>query len=84
MKIDEPKTPYVTEEEFRKVCAEDEDYVKEFGDDIPMGNEIKLSADIVDIRSCEANNNSAMDMSDGGGKDIGGSGYMNINKEIMI
>ena len=33
MKIDEPKTPYVTEEEFKKICAEDPDYVKEFGDE---------------------------------------------------
>ena len=31
MKIDEPKTPYVTDEEFNKLCAEDPDYVKEFG-----------------------------------------------------
>jgi len=26
MKIDEPKTPYVTDEEFRKLCEEDPDY----------------------------------------------------------
>jgi hypothetical protein len=26
MKIDEPKTPYVTDEEFQKLCAEDPDY----------------------------------------------------------
>ena len=31
MKIDEPKTPYVTEEEFKKLCEEDPDYVREFG-----------------------------------------------------
>ena len=31
MKIDEPKTPYVTDEEFNKLCAEDPDYQKEFG-----------------------------------------------------
>lgn len=29
MKIDEPKTPYVTDEEFRKICAEDPDYNSE-------------------------------------------------------
>jgi len=26
MKIDEPKTPYVTDEEFKKLCDEDEEY----------------------------------------------------------
>lgn len=26
MKIDEPKTPYVTEEEFRRLCEEDPDW----------------------------------------------------------
>ena len=26
MKIDEPKTPYVTDEEFKKLCDEDPDY----------------------------------------------------------
>ena len=31
MKIDEPKTPYVTDEEFKKLCEDDPDYVKEFG-----------------------------------------------------
>mmetsp|Transcript_5501 Transcript_5501/g.9336 ORF Transcript_5501/g.9336 Transcript_5501/m.9336 type:complete len:156 (-) Transcript_5501:460-927(-) len=31
MKIDEPKTPYVTDEEFKKLCEDDEDYVREFG-----------------------------------------------------
>ena len=29
MKIDEPKTPYVTDEEFNKLCEEDPDYQKE-------------------------------------------------------
>ena len=28
MKIDEPKTPYVTDEEFQRLCAEDPDYQK--------------------------------------------------------
>ena len=26
MKIDEPKTPYVTDEEYKKLCDEDPDY----------------------------------------------------------
>ena len=29
MRIDEPKTPYVTDEEFRKLCEEDPDYQAE-------------------------------------------------------
>ena len=29
MKIDEPKTPYVTEEEFQRLCAEDPDWAAE-------------------------------------------------------
>jgi hypothetical protein len=33
MKIDEPKTPYVTDEEFKKLCDEDEEYQKAFGKD---------------------------------------------------
>ena len=32
MKIDEPKTPYVTDEEFKKLCDEDPDYKREFGE----------------------------------------------------
>ena len=31
MKIDEPKTPFVTEEEFQRLCEEDPEYMKEFG-----------------------------------------------------
>ena len=31
MKIDEPKTPYVTDEEFKRLCEEDEEYKKAFG-----------------------------------------------------
>ena len=34
MIIDEPKTPYVTDEEFKKLCEEDPDYVAEFGDQV--------------------------------------------------
>ena len=34
MKIDEPKTPYVTDEEFKQLCMQDPDYVKEMGLDI--------------------------------------------------
>lgn len=33
MKIDEPKTPYVTDEEFKRLCDEDEEYQKAFGND---------------------------------------------------
>ena len=29
MKIDEPKTPFVTDEEFNKLCEDDPDYQKE-------------------------------------------------------
>lgn len=29
MKIDEPKTPYVTEEEFRKLCEQDPEWQAE-------------------------------------------------------
>ena len=36
MKIDEPKTPYVTDEEFKKLCDEDEEYQK----CIHLGNRI--------------------------------------------
>ena len=31
MKIDEPKTPYVTDEEFKQMCMADPDYVREMG-----------------------------------------------------
>jgi len=44
MKIDEPKTPYVTDEEFKKLCDEDPDYAKEFGNQV------------VDFNSQEAEN----------------------------
>ena len=33
MKIDEPKTPYVSEEEFKKLCESDPEYMKAFGDE---------------------------------------------------
>ena len=39
MKIDEPKTPYVTEEEFEKLCADDPDYQKEFGKQVEVGSQ---------------------------------------------
>ena len=55
MKIDEPKTPYVTEQEFQKICAEDEDYVAEFGE------ELKVQPD---VQSIEVGAGSAMDMSE--------------------
>ena len=33
MKIDEPKTPFVSEEEFKKMCEADPEYMKQFGPD---------------------------------------------------
>jgi|OM-RGC.v1.032951829 hypothetical protein len=75
MKIDEPKTPYVTDEEFRKLCEEDEEYQKEFGDrseGSDMDVDMKIAKDVIDMKSIEANNDSAMDcMSGGDGVDIG-------------
>lgn len=44
MKIDEPKTPFISEEEFKKMCEDDPDYMKEFGNE---GKE-------VDVKSHEA------------------------------
>ena len=48
MKIDEPKTPYVTDEEFKKLCEEDPDYQKQI-----LGN--------LDINSQEANADGSSD-----------------------
>ena len=42
MIIDEPKTPFVTEQEFKKMCEEDEDYQREFGED----NEERVNNDL--------------------------------------
>ena len=39
MKIDEPKTPYVTDEEFKKLCEDDDDYVREFGNPNQLSSE---------------------------------------------
>ena len=39
MKIDEPKTPYVTDEEFKKLCEEDPDYMKEFGNAVEFNSQ---------------------------------------------
>ena len=36
MKIDEPKTPFVTDEEYKQACRDDPEYVREFGDDLDM------------------------------------------------
>ena len=47
MKIDEPKTPYVTDEEFNKLCEDDPDYQKEFGNK-------EFNNVIVDFNSQEA------------------------------
>ena len=51
MKIDEPKTPFVTEDEFKKLCDEDSDYQKEFGEKL-------------DVNSHDADDNSDRQMSD--------------------
>jgi len=72
MKIDEPKTPYVTDEEFKKLCEEDPDYIAEFGDEIKANNvvwdKIKanelVEAQMVDINSQEADNDKMSDMDD--------------------
>ena len=39
MKIDEPKTPYVTDEEFKKMCEEDPEYIKEFGNAVDFNSQ---------------------------------------------
>ena len=56
MKIDEPKTPYVTEEEFKKLCEEDPDYQKEFGNAVDFNsqeaeNDSEMSDDRIDDKS---------------------------------
>lgn len=56
MKIDEPKTPYVTDEEFRKLCEEDPDYQAEVlreENEKMIANENNAMQDI-DINSQEA------------------------------
>jgi hypothetical protein len=62
MKIDEPKTPYVTDEEFKKLCDDDPDYVKEFGNQI------------VDFNSQEADIDND-DMSDKGDHEFAGVNF---------
>ena len=58
MKIDEPKTPFVTQEEFDRLCAEDPDYVKEFG--IQVGkDEDMIGSDKASID--EDNSNKSME-----------------------
>ena len=64
MKIDEPKTPYVTDEEFRKLCEEDPDYIAEFGDEIKANNAL-YEAQMVDINSQEADKDEEMSDMDG-------------------
>ena len=39
MKIDEPKTPYVTDEEFKKLCEEDPDYQKQIMDNLDINSQ---------------------------------------------
>ena len=67
MKIDEPKTPYVTDEEFKKLCAEDPDYQKEFGGE-------------VDFNSQEAENDMLSD--DGDCKMIKGDFTAQLNRNL--
>jgi hypothetical protein len=55
MKIDEPKTPFVSEEEFKKLCEADPDYQKEFGGD--KNKEME-------VNSQEADDNSDKQMED--------------------
>ena len=91
MKIDEPKTPYVTDEEFRKLCEEDPDYIAEFGDEIKANNVIweqinanngSIEAQMVDINSQEADNDKLSDFDNQ--ELIAGSNIkMQINMNIM-
>ena len=88
MKIDEPKTPYVTEEEFRKICEEDEDYQRELADDRSEedGDVHMAIGKNLEMNSVEANNDSAMDcMSGGADYDLGKlNAGLNNNKMILI
>ena len=81
MKIDEPKTPYVTDEEFKRLCEEDPDYIAEFGDEIKANNAL-YEAQMVDINSQEADNDKMSDME---GQEIlaGNNINMQINMNIM-
>ena len=57
MKIDEPKTPYVTEEEFRKLCEQDPDWQAEVQkEQIEMSNKVVNMENIqnIDVNSQEA------------------------------
>ena len=38
MKIDEPKTPYVTDEEFKKLCEEDPEYAKALKEEMDLAD----------------------------------------------
>ena len=80
MIIDEPKTPYVTDEEFRKLCEEDPDYIAEFGDEIKANNAL-YEAQMVDINSQEADKDE--EMSDMDGQEILAGNNMQINMNIM-
>ena len=73
MKIDEPKTPYVTEEEFQKICAEDPDFVEEFGEEM-KDNEIQP-----DVQSIEVGAGSAMDLSENDIREMKQGMVMNKN-----
>ena len=48
MKIDEPKTPFVTDEEFKKMCEEDPEYMKEFGAAVDFNSQEAENDDLSD------------------------------------
>ena len=54
MKIDEPKTPYVTEEEFQKLCAEDPDWAAEVERERKEQQNKMIGMENIDINSQEA------------------------------
>ena len=47
MKIDEPKTPYVTDEEYQKLCEDDPDFQKEFGKKSQEGSDVEIEDGLI-------------------------------------
>ena len=88
MKIDEPLTPYVTDEEFKKLCEEDSDYQRDLAEDRSEedGDVQMIVGKNLELNSVEANNDSAMDcMSAGADFDLGKlNAGLNSNKMILI
>ena len=70
MKIDEPKTPYVTDEEFRRLCEEDPDYEpdEQETDGQKLGEMIQIKATNQEegeiLRSDQAENEGDLDEND--------------------